>query len=271
MRESGFDPSNRFGPFSVDIIHYNPVCLNALLYLMEDETREILSTLGKAADAAVWKRRAGDRAMKINRLMWDAGDGLYYDYDFVHSRVRRYPFLTTFYPLWAGIASKQQAAAVVQNLAKFEQPGGLRTSTHESGNQWDSPFGWAPLQMIAIEGLRRYGYSQHADRLSEKWLSLVLDEFRKTGVIVEKYDVVHRGMEVGRAIRFGYSSNEAGFGWTNGVYTRLLDALPADERRELAQVYDDRLMHVIGGGVDQQRRGALAGGALNGGDAVGAH
>ena len=148
---------------------------------MEAQTAEILRTLERQSDAAVWQKRAEDRAVKINRLMWDARDGLYYDYEFVHNRVRRYPYLTTFYPLWAGIATKEQAAAVEKNLSKFDQPGGLRTSTYESGNQWDSPFGWAPLQMIAVEGLRRYGYSEDADRISREWLSLVLEEFRKTG------------------------------------------------------------------------------------------
>jgi alpha,alpha-trehalase len=233
MRESGFDPSNRFGPFNVDIIHYDPVCLNSLLYLMETQTAEILHALGR--DASLWQKRAQNRAARINRLMWNARDGLYYDYEFVHSRLRRYPFLTTFYPLWAGIASKEQAAAVEKNLSKFERPGGLQTSTFESGNQWDAPFGWAPLQMIAVEGLRRYGYSGDADRISREWLSLVDDQFHKTGIIVEKYDVVHRAMDVSKTIRFGYGSNEAGFGWTNGVYTRLLDALPADKKRDLAR------------------------------------
>jgi len=90
--------------------------------------------------------------------------------------------------------------------------------------------------MIAVKGLRRYGYADDADRISREWLSLVLDEFRKTGIIVEKYDVVHRGMDVSKGIRFGYGSNEAGFGWTNGVYTRLLDELTADQRRDLAFV-----------------------------------
>ncbi len=257
MRESGFDPSNRFGPFSVNIIHYDPVCLNSLLYLMETQTAEIMKTLGRDADAAKWQKLADDRAAKINQLMWDSKDGLYYDYEFVHSRVRRYPFLTTFYPLWAGIATREQAAAVEKNLPKFEQPGGLQTSTFESGNQWDSPFGWAPLQMIAVEGLRRYGYSEDADRISQKWLSLVLQEYRKTGVIVEKYDVVHRGLEVGRTIKFGYSSNEAGFGWTNAVYTRLLDELPEAARRELAQLDGHPAAQIIArravGHVNSQR------------------
>ena len=224
MRESGFDPSNRFGPFSVDIIHYDPVCLNSLLYLMETQTAEILGILDRDGDGAIWRKRAADRAAAINRLMWDAGDGLYYDYNFVHKTARRYPFLTAFYPLWAGIATREQAAAVEHNLAKFERPGGLETSTYESGNQWDAPWGWAPLQMIAVEGLRRYGYGADADRISREFLSLVEQEYGKVGFIVEKYDVVRRGTD-SSSIRFGYQSNQQGFGWTNAVYTRLLDGL----------------------------------------------
>ncbi|HKY29930.1 MAG TPA: trehalase family glycosidase, partial [Pyrinomonadaceae bacterium] len=75
MRESGFDPSNRFGPFNADIIHYDPVCLNSLLYLMETDTAEILRILGRAQDARVWMKRAEERRQRINRLMWDEKDG----------------------------------------------------------------------------------------------------------------------------------------------------------------------------------------------------
>ncbi len=226
VRESGFDPSNRFGPFSVDIVHYDPVCLNSLLYEMERETGEILHTLGRNDEAGKWRRRAADRSTRINSLMWDEKDGLYYDYNFVDRKVRRYPFLTTFYPLWAGIASPQQAARVDANLHLFEKPGGLQTSCIVSGSQWDAPFGWAPLELITVEGLRRYGFEQDADRISEEFLSLVADQYRATGRIVEKYDVVRRSMELGTEIRFGYGSNEAGFGWTNAAFTALYDHLP---------------------------------------------
>ena len=78
MRESGFDPSNRFGPFSVDIIHYNPVCLNSLLYLMETQIADIHDILNRRPEASVWRQRARDRAERINRLMWDAQSGLYF-------------------------------------------------------------------------------------------------------------------------------------------------------------------------------------------------
>jgi alpha,alpha-trehalase len=233
MRESGFDPSGRFGPFNVDIIHYNPVCLNSLLYVMEMQTSEILSLLRHDADVAVWRERALHRAEQINHLMWKAQDRLYYDYDFVHRRTRPYPFLTTFYPLWAGIATPVQAAQVVANLPKFERRGGLQTSQFRSGDQWDAPFGWAPLQWIAVQGLRRYGYRSDADRISEKFLSLVAREFAKYGTLEEKYDVVRGRVSVSGRLRYGYRTNEAGFGWTNAVFTSLFDELPADAQRRV--------------------------------------
>jgi alpha,alpha-trehalase len=235
MRESGFDPSNRFGPFSVDIVHYNPVCLNTLLYLMESESAEIMGILKRDPEVRIWRARARERSARINRLLWDADRGLYLDYDFVHQRIRPYPYATAFYPLWAGIASRDQAAEVVRNLHRFEAAGGLQTSTHTSGDQWDAPYGWAPVQWIAVQALRRYGYSQEADRVSTKFLKLVLQEYEKHRTIVEKYDVVHFRSDLGHGILFGYHTNEAGFGWTNAVFTALLDGLPEKDQEALGE------------------------------------
>lgn len=230
MRESGFDPSSRFGPFSVDIIHYNPVCLNVLLYLMEQQTAEILHILNRESESETWKHRAETRAAQINRLMWNASDGLYYDYDFVHKHTRTYPFLTTFYPLWAGIATPEQASRVRQNLKRFEQPGGLETSVKRTGDQWDAPLGWAPLEWIAVQGLRRYGFKEDADRVAEKFVSMIAAEYARSGAMEEKYDVSRRRADVGNSLRFGYRTNEAGFGWTNAVFTALFDELPPADR-----------------------------------------
>ncbi|HSE25776.1 MAG TPA: trehalase family glycosidase [Pyrinomonadaceae bacterium] len=226
MRESGFDPSNRFGPFSIDIINYDPVCLNSLLYLMEMETAEILRIVGRARESRVWTNRAAARRESMNRLMWDDKDGLYYDYNFAEKKLRRYPFVTTFYPLWVGVADKSQAARIVANLQLFERPGGLLTSTSVSGSQWDAPFGWAPTEMIAIQGLRRYGYNKEADRLTANFLSTILKEFIQHNTIVEKYDVERRESEVSAGLKFGYKSNEIGFGWTNAAFTELYAQLP---------------------------------------------
>ena len=87
--------------------------------------------------------------------------------------------------------------------------------------------------MIACQGLRRYGYNDEADRISMKWLSLIRDEYKSKGFIVEKYDVVHVGKGVSSQIKFGYRTNEVGFGWTNTSFTALYDALPPEKQKQL--------------------------------------
>jgi alpha,alpha-trehalase len=234
MRESGFDPSNRFGAFNIGVIHYDPVCLNTLLYRMEQETARILEILDRGEEARPWEERAEARKATMQRLLWDDEAGLFLDYDFVHERRRPYPFATTFFPLWAGLATPEQARRVVSGLARFEAPGGIRTSTVRTGNQWDAPYGWAPLQLVAVEGLRRYGFDEEADRISVAFLSLVLQEFREHHAIFEKYDVEARQSATASGIRFGYSSNEIGFGWTNAAFTEMWAALPGSRREEVA-------------------------------------
>jgi alpha,alpha-trehalase len=225
MRESGFDPSNRFGPFSIDVIHYAPVCLNSLLYQMEVDRERIATLFGDAAGATAWRARAERRRDLVNRHLWDEAAGLYFDYNARTGKRRVYEFATTFYPLWVGIATPEQARRVAANLPRFESPCGVLTSTSVTGNQWDAPFGWAPLQMAAVAGLRRYGLTAEADRLAWKFLGLVTKEFEEHGGIVEKYDVQRCESDVSAGIKFGYSSNEIGFGWTNGVYLELLAGL----------------------------------------------
>jgi alpha,alpha-trehalase len=242
LRESGFDPSGRFGPFSVDIIHHAPVCLNALLYRMELDTAEILAELGRAGEATVWRTRARRRRSAVDRYLWDERSGRYLDYDFRRGQRRSYEFATTFYPLWAGLASPAQARQVRDNLGKLEAAGGLLTSTRVTGSQWDAPFGWAPLQLIAVSGLRRYGFEADAARLSRKFIAVVTKEFEEHGGIMEKYDVRRRESDVAKDIRFGYSSNEVGFGWTNAVVLELLAGLGiestagSERRREAARL-----------------------------------
>jgi alpha,alpha-trehalase len=122
---------------------------------------------------------------------------------------------------------------VVRNLSRFERAGGLQTSEFQSGDQWDAPFGWAPLQWIAVQGLRRYGYQTDADRVSKRFLSMVRQEFERHHDLEEKYDVERRSDDVKAGLRYGYRTNEAGFGWTNAVFTLLLDELSPGDQREI--------------------------------------
>ena len=171
---------------------------------------------------ARWRALASERQARVEALLWDDGAGQYFDYDFAHARRRPYPFATTFWPLWAGLASPAHAGRVRDQLAVFERRGGVVTSTTVTGAQWDAPFGWAPLQLFAVDGLRRYGYRDDADRIARAFLSMLVEDFERRGTLVEKYDVERRTSDVAGRLTFGYTSNEVGFGWTNGVALELL-------------------------------------------------
>jgi alpha,alpha-trehalase len=184
---------------------------------MEMDLAAIDAELGHGREAAAWTARAEERHGHIDAVLWDERAGLYLDYDFASGARRDYPFATTFWPLAAGLASPAQAARVRGNLQLFERPGGVAASTHVSGSQWDAPFGWAPLQLFAVDGLRRAGYGEDAKRVAREFLSMLADDFDRRGTLVEKYDVERRTSEVAGALKYGYASNEIGFGWTNGV------------------------------------------------------
>ncbi len=224
MRESGFDVTFRFGPFGAATHHFSPVCLNSLLFKTEKDLERMSALLGHPEDAATWNAKAAERQKRMDQYFWDARRGLYFDYNFMAGRRSVYEYATTFYPLWAGAASKAQARAVANHLKLFEQPGGLAMSRIESQAQWDFPYGWAPIQLLAVEGLRRYGYNADADRISRNFLSMVLENFRRDRTIREKYNVATRSSETN--VVEGYAQNQTGFGWTNGVFLELLHPLP---------------------------------------------
>jgi len=186
----------------------------------------ILDELGSVGGSGPWIQAAARRAARVRELMWDQKQGLFFDYDFANGRQSSYPYAATFFPLWVGLATPEQARRVGQAaLPRFLRPGGLVTSERTTGEQWDAPFGWAPLQLVAFEGLRRYGLDDDANRLAVRFLGTVLRVFVARRSVYEKYDVERRTAEVERALTFGYGSNEVGFGWTNGVVRVLEDAL----------------------------------------------
>ena len=226
MRESGFDVTFRFGPYGAETHHFAPVCLNSLLYQTEKDLERISGLLGRESDRQSWAHKASDRRDKMQKYFWNARRGLFFDYDFIARQQSSYEYATTFYPLWTGSASVEQARAVVRNLGLFEQPGGIVMSRFNSKAQWDYPYGWAPVNLLAIEGVERYGYHQDADRITEKFLSMVFDNFRREHTIREKYDVVERSSQT--HIGAGYATNETGFGWTNGAFLELLHQSPPE-------------------------------------------
>jgi alpha,alpha-trehalase len=219
MRESGFDPSFRFGPFDGSTHHYAPVCLNSLLYRYERDLQHIALLLGKGNEAARWAKRAQARNINIHRYLWKPQQGVFADYDFVKHKSSDYSYISSLYPLWAGVASREEARKVVAKLNLFERPGGLSMSNYDSGAQWDEPFGWAPTNWVGVAGLDAQGFRDDAKRLAAKWNATVDQGFANDGTIREKYNVVSANANV--QVRTGYKANQIGFGWTNAVYLKM--------------------------------------------------
>jgi alpha,alpha-trehalase len=239
MRESGFDVSFRFGPFGAATHHYVPVCLNSLLYKTEKDLEQISRWMHRTADAEQWSNRAEERKTLITRYLWDDKSGFFFDFNLQTGQRSSYRYATTFYPLWAGLATTEQAMAVVKNLSAFEKPGGLAMSTENTGAQWDMPYGWGNIEMLAIDGMRRYGFDGDADRISYEFLSMVAENFRRDGNIREKYNVVTRSSEA--HVELGYQMNVIGFGWTNAAFLELLHGLPKDMKERLEKEQDQPL------------------------------
>jgi alpha,alpha-trehalase len=231
LRASGFDITFKFGPFGDATPDYAPVGLNCLLYREEKDLEWMSSQMGKIAEAQKWQATAARRRARITKYFWNARRGLYFDYDFKTGQQSNYVYATTFYPLWVGAASAAQARAVISNVRLLDEPGGIVMSRKTTGGQWDYPYGWAPVELIAVEGLRQYGDASDANRISANFVSMIVQNFSRDHTIFEKYNVVTRSSETN--VRVGYTENQVGFGWTNGVFVTLLRELPASWRTRL--------------------------------------
>ena len=218
-RESGFDTTDRFGPYSGATQHYAPVCLNSLLYRYERDMAHFAHLLGNPRDAAHWDLLASRRYSAMQRYLWRPKEGVFADYDFVHARGSDYAFITSLYPLWAGAATREEANQIEAKLNLFERPGGLSTSNTNSGLQWDEPFGWAPTNWLAVAGLEDFGFRADAARIAKHFDATVDAGFAADGTIREKYNMVEGNAQV--KVSAGYTENVIGFGWTNAVYLKF--------------------------------------------------
>ena len=159
----------------------------------------------------------------MRRHLWDDERGVFADYLWREDRRSSALTAATLAPLFFGLATEPQARRVAAAVrARLLWPGGLVTTTVTSGQQWDAPNGWAPLQWLAVEGLNRYGETTLAETIAERWMSKVIAAYRATGKLVEKYNVADTLVEAGG----GEYPTQDGFGWTNGVLRRMLALYP---------------------------------------------
>jgi alpha,alpha-trehalase len=247
--ESGWDFSSRWLADGKSLATINttalvPVDLNSLLFHLETILAKAYAVSRKPERAAEFRARAALRKAAVRRYLWDAREGIYTDYLWRENKPTGTVTAASVYPLFFGLATQAQADRVAQVVrARLLKPGGLVTTTVQSGQQWDAPNGWAPLQWIAIEGLNAYGKRALAQTIARRWIGRVVTAYRNTGKLMEKYNVVNPSLVAGG----GEYPGQDGFGWTNGVVRKLLvidDGLAAGMRCE-TPVANDNLPSVV--------------------------
>lgn len=226
--ESGWDFSSRWfadARTMAEIVTTEivPVDLNSLLFGLENAIREGCEHQADRAGAAEFGRRAAMRRAAIDRYLWDSPAGVYFDYRWTERASIARLSAAAIYPLFFGCASEPQARGVASAIrGTLLKSGGLVTTPLATGQQWDAPNGWAPLQWIAVSGFNRYGERELAESIAQRWLRNVGRVYRESGKLVEKYDVLTE-----RGGGGGEYPLQDGFGWTNGVTARLMALYPA--------------------------------------------
>ncbi|WP_262300048.1 alpha,alpha-trehalase TreF [Microvirga sesbaniae] len=222
--ESGWDFSSRWLADGKSLATINtttlvPIDLNSLLFHLETILAKAYAASRKPEKAAELRARAALRKAAVQRYLWDAREGMFTDYRWREGKLTGKVTAAGLSPLFFGLATQAQADRVAQVVqSRLLKSGGLVTTTVQSGQQWDAPNGWAPLQWIAIEGLSAYGKRALARMIARRWISRVVTTYRNTGKLMEKYNVVNPSLTAGG----GEYPGQDGFGWTNGVVRKLL-------------------------------------------------
>jgi alpha,alpha-trehalase len=226
--ESGWDFGSRWFADGKNLATINtteiiPIDLNSLLFGLEEAIGSGCARVHDAACVTEFTHRAQARREAVNRYLWDSAGGVFRDYGWVkRAQVARIS-AATLYPLFVALASPTQAAAVAATVSRdLLKAGGIVTTPLATGQQWDAPNGWPPLQWIGVSGLRRYSISPLADSVACRWMVSVNRVYAQSGKLVEKYDVVTTGRTGGG----GEYPLQDGFGWTNGVMRKLMALYP---------------------------------------------
>lgn len=223
--ESGWDFSSRWFKdeksfSSIQTTEIIPVDLNCLLLHHEQTITEAYQLAGNNEAAEKYISLAEKRKAAIEQFCWNEKSGFYFDYDFLTGEQKQALSLAASFPLFFSVATDEQAKKVATTIKeKFIKPGGAVTTLAITGQQWDAPNGWAPLQWITIIGLENYNHTELAKDIAHKWIQLNKNVFHRTGKLMEKYNVVDINLEAGG----GEYPGQDGFGWTNGVLLALID------------------------------------------------
>jgi alpha,alpha-trehalase len=191
-----------------------------LLFQLESILAIAYSLKNESVESASFSAAALRRKQAIELFFWNEKSQFFMDYHFVEKRATEVFSLAGVFPLFFNLATQPQATAIAKKIeADFLKPGGLLTTLNATGQQWDAPNGWAPLQWICYKGLRNYGFDALAEEVKTRWLAFNEQVYIETGKMMEKYNVLNPSTNAGG----GEYPNQDGFGWTNGVFLAMLD------------------------------------------------
>nr|XP_003472700.1 trehalase isoform X1 [Cavia porcellus] len=231
--ESGWDFSSRWlvespnldSLSSIQTSKRVPVDLNAFLCQAEELMSNFYARLGDDVQAARYKALRNQRLTAMQAVLWDEQKGAWFDYDLENMKKNLEFYPSNLAPLWAGCFSDP---GVVDKAVKYLEDNqilthqyGIPTSLHNTGQQWDFPNGWAPLQDLVIRGLAKSQSPQTQEvafQLAQNWIRTNFDVYSQKSTMYEKYDVSR-----GQAGGGGEYEVQEGFGWTNGVALMLMD------------------------------------------------
>ena len=224
--ESGWDFSSRWFAdgehlSTIQTTAIIPADLNCLLYNLESVIAKAYRLQGDNPQANSFKNRAMRRRQAILKYCVN-GDGLFTDYNLNTGKPSKQITIAMAFPLFFKIASAAQARYTAQVIeSKFLKAGGVATTLKHTGQQWDAPNGWAPLQYITIMGLKNYGHNRLAKTIALRWINQNTIAFKQTGKLLEKYNIELQG-DAAKAGGGEYPLQD-GFGWTNGVLLKLMN------------------------------------------------
>ncbi|WP_295794248.1 alpha,alpha-trehalase TreF [Mucilaginibacter sp.] len=223
--ESGWDFGSRWfgaaGKYStIETTSVIPVDLNCLLYHLELSIAQSYQLQGKQAEYSAFTSKANLRKKAILKYCWSEKDNWFMDYNFKLKHATPHQTIAGVFPLCFNIADNVQAVKMAGVIkTKFLKSRGLATSFMITGQQWDSPNAWAPMQFMAITGLQNYHQNNLAEEIAKRWINTNLAVFNATGKLTEKYILADDGKNKGG----GEYPQQDGYGWTNGVLLYLLN------------------------------------------------
>ena len=216
--ESGWDFSARWltDPTDLGTIRTTQlwaIDLNCILLRYEE-------ILADASGDPRFAAAANSRRKAISDRFFDDTLGYFCDVEIATGQTVPLTTAAGMFALYAGAATPLQAKRAAAHMEKhLLTSGGLLTTDINSGQQWDAPNSWAPLQWIAVQGLRRYGLNDLAETLRTRWLATCDAVFHASGKFIEKYNVLDPLATSGG----GEYAVQDGFGWSNGVYLDFLE------------------------------------------------